>query len=150
MQTNSIPPTQDERIMAALSHGAILLPFTGAIVPIVVWITQKDKSPYIAFQSLQALVYHGILILGWFIGMACYIASFITPFLGMAVAGSGGDDAFGLFPLIPFGVFGLILCSGAVFLAYGLIAAILCLQGKDFRYLLIGDVLSRRLQESKA
>ena len=49
--------SQDERIMAALSHATALLPFMGVIAPIVIWVTQKDKSQYVAFQALQAMAY---------------------------------------------------------------------------------------------
>jgi uncharacterized Tic20 family protein len=66
---------QDERIMAALAHGSILLPMTGVIAPIVIWITQREKSRYVAFQSLQALLFQLILIVAWVLGMGCYMLS---------------------------------------------------------------------------
>jgi uncharacterized Tic20 family protein len=50
-------PNQNDKIMAALAHISALLPLMGVIAPIVIWATQKDKSEYVAFQALQAVVY---------------------------------------------------------------------------------------------
>ncbi len=71
----SAAPTQDERIMAALAHIALIIPYAGLVVPAIVWITQKDKSRWIRFQALQALAYQVALMLLWFVGIACYVAS---------------------------------------------------------------------------
>jgi uncharacterized Tic20 family protein len=141
-------PTQDERLMAALAHGAILLPMTGAIVPIVIWVTQKDKSRYTAFQSLQALSFHLLLILGWFLGMGCYFASLLgmmggIPFSSSPRSGSIAD----LFYTLPFVVVSGVACISGLFVLYGLVGAILTLQGKNFRYLLLGDLIERRWQK---
>ncbi len=77
--TDPVPPAhkQDERILAAMAHGAILIPIYGIIIPAIIWITQKDKSRYVSFQSLQALVYHLMLLFLYVIGMLCYFVSFI-------------------------------------------------------------------------
>jgi uncharacterized Tic20 family protein len=58
----STRPTQDDRIMAALSHITVILPFFGVVAPIIIWVTQKEKSQYVAFQALQALAYQLSLI----------------------------------------------------------------------------------------
>ncbi len=58
-------PNQEERIMAALSHGSVVLFGAGVIAAIVLWVTQKEKSAYVAFQALQATVYQMIgLVVG--------------------------------------------------------------------------------------
>jgi uncharacterized Tic20 family protein len=72
----SITPTQDERVMAALAHISALLPMMGVVAPIIIWVTQKGKSKFVAFQSLQALAYQLSMILAWFVGMGCYMFSF--------------------------------------------------------------------------
>jgi hypothetical protein len=78
----SAGPNQEEKVMAALAHIAILLPLMGLVAPIVIWATQKDKSAYVNFQALQAVAYQVSLILVWFLGMGCYICSFFgTVFL---------------------------------------------------------------------
>ena len=49
--------SQEERLMAALSHGSIIVSGMGIIVAVVVWLTQKDKFPYAARQAMQATIY---------------------------------------------------------------------------------------------
>lgn len=139
---------QDERILAALAHGAILLPVYGVLVPAIIWITQKEKSRYVSFQSLQALAFHITLIFLYMAGMLCYFISFIGMFGGMFIAeGSQNDGLAALSGFFPFAVLGGFFCVGIFFVIYGAIGAILSLVGKDFRYVLIGNFLESRLQK---
>jgi uncharacterized Tic20 family protein len=139
----------DERIMAALAHGGVLLPMTGVIVPIVIWVTQKDKSRYVAFQSFQAMLYQLVLILMWFAGMACYMGSFFAMFGGALLSESYGQTALdNVFPFIPMGIFGMLMCGGLFFVVYGLVAAVMTLMGRDFRYLFVGR-LAERIQNRR-
>jgi uncharacterized Tic20 family protein len=152
--SSSTTPNQDERIMAALSHVTAILPFLGVIAPIVIWVTQKDESQYVAFQALQALAYQLTMILAWFVGMICYMCSFFGTFLGMIPLTATSPEepsplavaGFTLTFLIPFIVFGAIFVGGILFVIYGLVGAVMVLQGKDFRYLIIGTRLERYLQ----
>jgi uncharacterized Tic20 family protein len=148
---DKLVPTQDERVMAALSHGSALLPMLGIIAPIIIWVTQKEKSKYVAFQSLQALAYQLIMIAAYFIAMGCYMLSFFTTFLTMPFASSSGnsqsiDPIFGLTFMIPFLVFGAIFIGGFFFVAYGIIGAIMTVQGKSFRYMIIGKKVESFMQ----
>lgn len=152
METNTKISTispQDEHILAALSHIGILLPMIGILVPIIIWVTQKEKSRFVAFQALQATVYHLVLIVLWFVGMACYMASFFLVFAG-GIAGSQSNRVtgplFAGFFLMPFLVFGAIFLGYGILVIYGIVAAVLTFQGKDFRYLLIGRWVERYSQ----
>ena len=149
--TDSPTPTQDERVMAGLSHVSALLPLMGIIAPIVIWVTQKEKSKYVAFQSLQALAYQLVMVLAWFIGMGCYMLSFFGTFISIPFASSSGNSQsvsplFGLAFLIPFLVFGLIFLGGFAFMIYGFIGAVLAFQGKPFRYAVIGRRVEHFMQ----
>jgi uncharacterized protein len=141
--------------MAALSHITALLPFMGVVVPIVIWVTQKDKSPYVAFQALQAMTYQITMILAWFVGMACYMSSFFGLFLGTAVvpsfASSASAEAWFVLPfmLLPFVTLGLIFVGGMAFVIYGLIGGVMALQGKEFRYVVIGWRIERYLEQGQ-
>ena len=57
--------TQDEKTMAMLAHGGALLNVLtgigGIIVALVVYLIQKDKSPWVAFQALQSLIYQTVV-----------------------------------------------------------------------------------------
>jgi len=143
------PPlvSQEERIMAAFSHITVLLPMLGIIVPIVFWATQKDKSRYVAFQALQAAVYQFVMLFAYFVGGACYIISFFGIFLGASFDRTPNPGSFpvGLI-VLPFIVFGVIGLGGLAFLSYAVIGAVQSFRGKDFRYLLIGNFLAKRLK----
>ena len=147
-------PSQNDKIMAALAHISALLPFMGVIAPIIIWATQKDKSEYVAFQALQAVAYQLVMILAWFVGMGCYMLSFFTMFLGIPFAGANGEvdpsvsPIFMVGALFPFLIFGAIFLGGALFIIYGLIGAIQVFQGKDFRYIFIGNRLANYLQKN--
>lgn len=148
--TDRLPPAhkQDERILAALAHGAILLPIYGIIVPAIIWITQKEKSRYVSFQSLQALVFHLTLLFLYMIGLLCYFVSFFGMFGGMFLAESSSSEWMAVLPsLFPFAVLGGFVCIGVFFVIYGAVGAILSLVGKEFRYLVIGNFIESRLQD---
>lgn len=137
-------PTQDERVMAALAHGSILLGiFTsgigGIVTALVIWLVQKDKSRYVAFQALQSLVYQAgsmvLMILSWCCWFALLMALMFVP-LSMnpeayeATPPAGMWVAMALM-FVPFAVWGL-------FILYGLWATIRTFDGRDFEYLIIG------------
>jgi uncharacterized Tic20 family protein len=144
-------PTQNDKIMAALAHVSAVLPFMGIIAPIIIWATQKDKSEFVAFQALQAVAYQLLMILAWFVGMGCYMLSFFSIFLTIPFADGSSEVDPTVSPffvvgfLVPFIIFGVIFIGGAVFIIYGLVGAIATFQGKDFRYLMIGNRLANYL-----
>jgi uncharacterized protein len=142
-------PTQDERLLAALSHISAFLPTVGIVAPIIIWATQKDKSRFVYFQSLQAIVYHITMIICFFLGMGCYMLSFFGNFLSIFSAASSETTSpiFMAGFLVPFIVFGLIFLGGFAFIAYAVIAAVMTFQGRNFRYLLIGSLVDKFLNK---
>ena len=146
-QISTPAPSQNDKIMAALAHISAVLPLMGVIAPIVIWATQKDKSEYVAFQALQAVAYQFVMILAWFIGMGCYMISFFTTFLTIPFSEGTGETSLPITFIIPFIIFGLIFVGGAIFVIYGIIGAINAFQGKNFRYIIIGNRLTNYLKK---
>jgi uncharacterized Tic20 family protein len=156
-ETAPAGPTQDERILAGLAHVSAILPLVGVIAPIVIWVTQKDRSRLVGFQALQALVYQLTMVVAWFVGMACYMCSFIGTFAGIAggtLSGpvdselSGLRAALTILPMVlPFLVLGLMFLGGIAFVVYGVVGAVQSLRGRAFRYAIIGARLERYLEE---
>jgi uncharacterized Tic20 family protein len=156
--------TQDERILAALAHASVILPFWGLIGAIVIWATQREKSRFVSFQALQGVVYQLSLILLGFVGGACYMCSFLGMFLTMPVgifAAEGMSDpnaAEGVVAMLvtfittlfPFCLMGLFALIGAALVIYGLYGAVRVLQGHNFRYALIGARLDQYLNQEPA
>ncbi len=143
--------TQDERVMAALAHACSILSIFGTIGSIVIWLTQKDKSRYVAFQALQAIVYHICLIVGWFFFMVCYMSSAIA-FLPLSMASAPaveGESTVSWFVILlmaaPIGIMVFMLILWLLYMLYGMYAAASTLQGKDFRYVVIGNRLEKYL-----
>jgi uncharacterized Tic20 family protein len=147
-------PTPDERVLAALSHVSVLLPLVGVIAPIVIWVTQREKSKYVAFQSLQAMVYQLTIIVGWILSWGCYMCSFLGIFAGMFLGaatettGSGETIAI-ISSLLPLLVIGVIMLLGFILMIYGVVGAVMAFQGKPFRYIIIGERVERFMQSGQ-
>lgn len=133
-------PSQDERIMAALAHACAILFGMGIVGAIVIWATQKDRSRYVAFQALQAIVYQiaGLVVTmaSWCCWTALYFASFI-PLMSAAEAGAEPPFFFWfsmLLMFVPLAIMGLWILGG-------LWGALRCLRGHDFTYIVVGNWL---------
>jgi uncharacterized Tic20 family protein len=142
--------------MAALSHLSAILPMWGIIAPIIIWATQREKSAYVRFQSLQALAYQLSIILLWFAGFGCYFLSFFVMFLGIATFAESFEQSgppgpfFLLFPGLPFCIIGAVFFFSFLYVVYGLIGAVMTLQGRSFRYAIIGAQIERFLQPGQS
>jgi uncharacterized Tic20 family protein len=144
--------TQNERGLAGLAHGSILLGlFTGGVggilAALVIWLSQKDKSDYVAGQSLQALVYQSITYLITMAFWCCWglmwTVAILVPLVGNPEAYESSPPAtlwLGLFLMIvPLGVWGLTLL-------YGLYGAARCFGGHAFKYVIIGNWMESHKQ----
>jgi len=142
--------SQDERLLAGLAHGSILLaPFTnglgGILAALVIWLIQREKSAYVAYQALQALVYQAVAFLVTMIAWCCWgalwMAMTLTPLLANSQAYEAAPPAgmwLGLaLVVVPLGIWCLTIL-------YGLWAAVRCLGGHDFRYAIIGKWLEKQ------
>jgi uncharacterized Tic20 family protein len=134
--------SQNDRTMAGLAHLAIIVPFWGMIAPIVIWATQKDKSKFIVFQAIQALVYQVLLILVTMLGMGCYMVSFFSMFSTISSTTSESSTLPAGF-FLPFAVMGGIFIVYLVFIIYGIVAAVLTFTGKNFRYVILGGWIEK-------
>jgi uncharacterized membrane protein len=55
-------PTNDERVLAAVSHGVTF--FEGGLIgPLIIYLVKKDTSDFVAFHALQSLAF-GALFFG--------------------------------------------------------------------------------------
>jgi uncharacterized Tic20 family protein len=135
-------PSEDERVLAALSHASIIanaVNLIGMIATALIWTKQRDRSPYIRAHALQALVYQGAVLL---------ILVFLALFGGLCLALSLlpavlRPDLYRTSPpsySVWIGVLTLLALIGFAVLAtlYGLYGAYQAYRGRLFRYLLIG------------
>jgi hypothetical protein len=128
----SQPPltTREENTLAMIAHLAILLNLVtgvlGLVVALVIYLAYKDRSRYVAYQSLQAIIFQLVFFFGAAI-LAGVVAIVSTPLV-----------------LVCIGLFGLVLALllalvpiGA--LIYGIVAAVETNHGRDFQYWLVGQ-----------
>ncbi len=136
-----IPHSPDERTTAALAHGSAILNFFtgfgGPIAALIIWLTQKDKNPWVGFHALQSLVFQAaVLLIAVVLVGGVWVVGFIVSF---ATIGIGTIVAVPVMILVFFA--GFIIVGAGVF--YSLYGAYQIYQGKEFYYLWIGDWIRR-------
>jgi uncharacterized Tic20 family protein len=126
----------EERTWAMLAHLSILLNLvTGLLGPVgalIIYLVYKDRSRYVAYHSLQSLIFQLIAWVGG--GILTGIAWTITGLLSAILVGLLCIPIALVISLIPLGA-----------LIYGIIGGIQCNQGQDFRYWLVGDWMRETL-----
>lgn len=139
--------TQDERLMAALAHGSIIAGQFGIIAAIAVYLTQKDKSVYVARQAAQAAVYQLAGFLAMVIGWLCWGAFYFISFIPIINDPNQFSDAP---PPIFWVGMGSMVCPIILMLGwglYGIIAAIQTWSGKEFKYAIVGNFIEQRFSQ---
>ncbi len=143
-------PTMEERLMAAISHAAVIVSGPGILVGVIIWLTPRDKSPYASRQGLQAAVYQLlgmiVIIALWFLWGIFYFLTFIPLIISADQYQNAPPPIF----FVGLGAMIIPLAFMVVWALYGLIGALMTLQGRDFNYLLIGRLLRNGPTQSTA
>ena len=140
--------SQEERTLAALAHGSILLGVItsgvgGIFAAMIIWLTQREKSYFVGRQALQSLVYQISVLLLTFVGFCLWGVLFTLTIVPPMVA---NPELYQYAPPVSmwYGMV-MLLCPFGMWLAtvlYGVWAAIRCWNGADFEYLIIGNLIS--------
>jgi len=129
----------DERTWAMLAHLSILLNlitgFLGIVVALIIYLVYKNRSNYVAYQSMQSFVFQ---LVWWFGGgLLIGVVWAITGALSIVLVG---------LVLVPLAcVLSLIPLAALV---YGIVGAVQTNSGQDFKYWLIGDWVRGELTRS--
>lgn len=125
--------TNEEMTAAALAHASTLLGFAtgglaGVAAALLIWLVYREKSKYVAFQAMQALVFQ----MAW---MGATVAVAVAMALSILTI-----------CLIPLGLVLLLAVVGLPFagLLYGLYAAYETYYGADFLYWKVGEFVQRQ------
>jgi len=142
-------PTEDERVLAALSHASIvanIVNLAGMIATALIWTMQRDRSRYVRAHALQSLVYQGVvLVVSVFLVLAwgfCLVLSLLPVMLRPDLYDvTNPPKSFwlallGLVVPIGFGILGTV---------YGLYGAYRVYRGRPFHYPLVGRLVRRDL-----
>jgi uncharacterized Tic20 family protein len=149
----------DEWTAAALAHASILLTLIlglgggigaliGPVLPLAIYLGHRERSRFVAFHALQALVYQvaGILL---YAVLAAVMGSWVA--VAWTISGLLSAVLIGLL-LMPFALLATLLMVflliGAPFawLGYGLYAAYQVYQGRNFLYWSLGEWLEREVK----
>jgi len=120
----------EENTLALFAHLSILLNlvtgFLGLVPAVIIYFAYRDRSRYVAYQSLQAIIFQLVYFFGAAI-LAGIVALVSTPLVLVCVGLFGLTIAL-LLALVPFGA-----------LIYGIVAAVETYHGHDFQYWLVGQ-----------
>ena len=132
----------DEKLMSLLSHLAILIPNIGILAPIVIWLTQKEKSKFVRYHAIQAIFFQ---LLFFILLMLSLIAGIILMAISLIFANvsSGGEP--GVFFWVSMGIMNLYFPLWLFFSIYAIVAAVKSFKGKKFRYLIIGRIIEKKI-----
>jgi uncharacterized Tic20 family protein len=140
-ENKSTQHSVEARLLAALAHGSVVVQGIGLIVGIVVYVNQREKSRFAAFQALQAAVFQligMIVIVGLWLVWGVFYGLSMIPLVNM-----GETDVLPPIFWISMGSMVIPFLAMIVIGAYGLWAAIRTWQGRDFRYPILGSWLER-------
>ena len=124
----------DERTWGMLAHLSTLLNlvtgFGGPIGALIIYMIYKDRSRFVAYHALQAMLFQ---LIWWFgggllIGMMWAIVGLLSAIVVGLVLVPVAACLTPLLALLPLGA-----------LIYGIVGAIQMNQGQDFKYWLVGD-----------
>ena len=135
-------PSREECLMASVAHASVVVFGPGIMVGVLIWLTQKEKSPFASGQGLQATLYQ---LLGMIVIMAMWVVWGIFYALTWIPLVQNPEQ----FEEAPPPIFWIGLASMVVpfmvmlfWALYGLWGALKSLRGHDFRYVLIGNLLA--------
>jgi uncharacterized protein len=120
----------EERTWAMLAHLSILLNlitgFLGVIAALIIYLAFKDRSKYVAYQSMQSFIFQLI----WWFG-AILLAGLVWTVTAITSAI--------LIGLVCVPLACLVSAIPLASMVYGIVGAVAANNGQDFKYWLIGD-----------
>jgi uncharacterized membrane protein len=144
---DQLGPTSDEKTMAALSH------FFGWLVALIVYFTQREKSKFVRFQALQAIVFDAVVMIVTLVFislvMLLFFAVMMVIFLTAGLAANSTSDPTGttlfvvlitFLPMLPFLIF---LPYSIAIMVFRVVAGVKTAQGQDYRHPVIGRLVEQ-------
>lgn len=141
--------TSDERIMAGFAY------LLGPLIAFILWVTQKDRSKFVRFQALQAILFDLSLLVAWLLFIFLTIAVIWGGILlggGLTMLLAVQESSSSPVVLLPT-ILGVLpmFCFPAGFLVFfalvllKLIGAVNVFLGKEWRFPLVGKLTEKLL-----
>ena len=134
---------RDERTMAGLAHASVVIFGMGIIASVILWASEKDRSRYVAYQALQATVYHIVGFCIFMAGMMCWLLLYFASFIPLMVSATQGSEELPLAFILSMLLMVVPLIFMGLWMIGGLWGAVRAFQGHDFRYVAIGEWVER-------
>ena len=139
-QAEIIP--EDERLISLFAHLSFF--FGSLIIPLIFWLVYREKSKFITFNSVQALIFHIV-----YIGMNFILIGCLAVIMGLAglLNKSGGIPSTpNIIPLILIIIVSLIIIGFIGFcIFYSIYMAVLSYKGKTKMYPVIGNIVYKKI-----
>lgn len=131
----------------ALAHAAVITGAVGPVAGIVIYLMQKEKSPYTAGQALQAAVFQLLGMLVTVVVWSCWGFFYALTFIPLITNPEQYQAAPPPIFWVGIGSMILPLIVMVVWVLYGLFGALRAWQVADFKYLIIGNLVERKMIE---
>jgi uncharacterized protein len=134
-------PTHDERLLAAVCHGSQLL--AGILVPLFLYFVYRERSRFIAFHALQAIVWHVGLWVMWFVASvgAMVMAVLVATASQVYAAHDGGVVRFLMGGGISFGMAVFLALPAVVYAVYAFLLTLRARRGGWSGYPIVGRLV---------
>ena len=120
----------EERTWAMLAHLSVLANlvtgFLGPLVALIIYLVNKDRSRYVAYHALQSFYFQLVFWVGT--GIVATVSWIVSGILAAVLIGCLCMPVSLILSLLPLGA-----------LIYGIIGAVECNAGRDFKYWLVSD-----------
>ena len=137
--------SKEESLMTLLSHLSVFIPNIGILAPIIIWVTNKEKSDFVRFNALQAiffqLIFFILMMLFIFVGIILMLIA--IPWFDLSSNAEPGILFF-LSMVFMFMYFPLWIIFGI----YAAVASAKSFKGKIFKYAIIGRIIERKVYSS--
>ena len=135
-------PTQEERTFGTLSHALQTVGWW--IAPLVIFLSKKQQSRFVAFHALQALLFQLIVLVAWVGAMAVWIGFIVSTVIHTRVGQAPPQPPAEMMLLFPFiWLFGMAIwiCALLLTILYSIKAG----RGEWEKYPLLGGLAARML-----
>ncbi len=131
-------PPMDARIASAFAHASILIPGIGIFVPVILWSYRKKYSHFVRNQALQALIYQ-LLQWIWIQLIALVVFFVVFIYATISTASHLTPEEYSSRMLTAMVASCIVIAIGwFIYLLFGVIGAVVCLSGRNYRYPWLG------------
>lgn len=142
--------------VGGVCHATAILQIWGMLMPVIAYLSQKDRSSSLKLQSLQAFLFQLIATAVYTIGYSLFFFVYILFFAVLAISGIPSDPnqavppelgtTFVLIMVVFTLLWGASMILYPVYLILAGIASIRTLRGHEFRYPILGNMLIKRIK----